>query len=339
MKLFSLLFFVFSASLIFAQDNSICPSVQGAVEHPLLQSYANSCIVGYNETNFDAVTVPISITTSAGATELQVEGKIIDLIYGIENSQNISVLEIQRNYENALKSSGLEILFSAFGKSKIAKNVSMLTKYPSIGKAQYLEKLEYLKHPDYRLAFGFANRNQENEVAYFVAQGNSNNVDYTLVLYINFSKSNSKLTKDKTFIHAKIIESAEMETGQVTVASLEEKIENEGKEIFHNILFEFGSAQLTESSYETIEILANYLKANSTKKFYIVGHTDNVGELSNNQILSEKRAKAVLTTLTSKYGVNSSQISAHGVGQLSPISANTTDEGRALNRRVEVVLM
>jgi outer membrane protein OmpA-like peptidoglycan-associated protein len=58
------------------------------------------------------------------------------------------------------------------------------------------------------------------------------------------------------------VEKEDMETGQVSTASIEEKIKNEGKEVFHSILFEFGSDALTADSYATIEILADYLKAN-----------------------------------------------------------------------------
>ena len=62
-------------------------------------------------------TIPISIVTSTGAEkELTVEGKVIDILYGIENTENATILEIQRNYEQAIKSSGFEIKFSAFGK-------------------------------------------------------------------------------------------------------------------------------------------------------------------------------------------------------------------------------
>ncbi|MFT7613691.1 MAG: outer membrane protein OmpA-like peptidoglycan-associated protein [Parvicellaceae bacterium] len=129
-----------------------------------------------------------------------------------------------------------------------------------------------------------------------------------------------------------------METNQVSVASIDDKIKNEGKEVFHNILFEFGSDKLTETSYPVIETLAAYLNKNPNKNYYIVGHTDNIGSLSTNKVLAEKRAQAVLKALTSKYKVQATQVSAHGVGQLSPLAINTTEEGRALNRRVEIVL-
>ena len=319
---------------------SICPDVEGAIPHTLLSNYKNSCIVGYNQTKFDAVTVPISQNTSQGADkELTVEGKVIDIIYGIENSANITVLEVQRNYEQALKKSGLEIIYSAFGKKSVMLNNSSIpVKYESVGSPKYLMSFEHLKHNDFRLVFNYLSRNQDGELAYFVAQGNKDGKDYTLVLYINYCKGNSAIINNKIFVHAKIIEAEKMDTDQVSVASIEDKIKNEGKEIFHNILFDLGSDKLTSESYPVIGILAEYLNSKKDKKYYIVGHTDNTGSLEANQTLSEKRAKAVLSALTTKYNVNASQISAHGVGQLSPLSINTTEKGRALNRRVEIVM-
>ncbi|MDT0622675.1 OmpA family protein [Croceitalea vernalis] len=332
------LLFIFSTG-IYAQT-TICPDVEGAEQHPLLSSYKNSCIVGYNVTKFDMVTLPISKITYEGAEkELTVEGKVTDILYGIESSQSTTILEVQRNYEQALKSSGLEIIYSAFGKKGVMNNNSAISReYESIASTEYLGSFKFLKDKDYRLAFNYLGRNKDNELAYFVAQGKRNGIDYTLMLYINYGRGNSELIEDKIFIQAKIIESESMETGQVSILSIDEKIKNEGKEIFHNILFDFGSDKLTENSYDVIKTLSDYLKANPNQEYYIVGHTDNVGSLSANQTLSEKRAKAVSNALTTKYGINESQISAHGVGQLSPLTINTTEEGRALNRRVEIVL-
>lgn len=332
------LLFLFSTNI--QAQNSFCTDVEGAKQHPLLSNYKNSCIVGYNVTKFDRVTLPVSKITSTGSEkELTIEGKVTDILYGINDSQNTTILEVQRNYEQALKNSGLEIIYSAFGKKGVMKNNSSITKkYESIASPDYLVAFKFLKHKDYRLVFNHLGRNKDNELAYFVAQGNKNGIDYTLMLYINFSKGNSPLIKDKIFIQAKIVESESMETGQVSISSIDEKIKNEGKEIFHNILFDFGSDNLTKESYAVIKTLSEYLKANSKQNYYIVGHTDNIGSLSSNQILSEKRAKSVYKALTKKYGVKPSQVSAHGVGQLSPLALNTTDKGRALNRRVEIVL-
>jgi outer membrane protein OmpA-like peptidoglycan-associated protein len=329
----SLLIFLFA--IVAQAQESICPDVVGAVSHPLITNYKNSCIIGYNETKFDIVTLPASKVSSKGALkEVTAEGKIIDIIYGIDNAQNATVVEVKRNYEQAFNNSGIDIVYATLGKKSL---ITVGKSYPSLGSIDYLKGIENQKLKGFTSIFNGYDR-QNNDVAYILAQGNTNGKNYTVALYISHNRLKKEGLANNIFVLAKIVESKPMESGQVTVASIEDKIKNEGKEVFHNILFDFGSDKLTPKSFAVVETLAKYLAENTDKKFYIVGHTDNVGALASNQTLSEKRAKAVLTALTGKYGVADSQVSAHGVGQLAPLAINSTEEGKALNRRVEIVL-
>jgi outer membrane protein OmpA-like peptidoglycan-associated protein len=68
-----------------------------------------------------------------------------------------------------------------------------------------------------------------------------------------------------------------------------------------------------------------------------VGHTDNVGDFDSNMKLSKDRATAIMNELVTKYDVDANQLKAYGVANLSPITSNLTDEGKAKNRRVEIV--
>ena len=72
-------------------------------------------------------------------------------------------------------------------------------------------------------------------------------------------------------------------------------------------------------------------------EIYIVGNTDNDGNFKANMELSQKRADAVVNELITKYKVSSSKLEAYGVGSLAPIATNDNEEGKALNRRVEIV--
>jgi len=334
-----LLIFIFN--IAFTQERTIFPDVEGAINHPLLEKYKNSCIVAYSESKFNAVTFPISkITSKEGApNEITEEGKIINLIYGIENTERATVLEVQRNYEQALKNGNFEILYSAFGRKNISGNYKIRNVYENFGEVDVISAYKYIKPKSYfRFSMSSHHSNIDSDDAYFVVKGKRDGKIYTMALYIHYNRSSWEGLKDNIFVLVQIVEQEDMETGQVSAASIDEKIKNEGKEVFHNILFEFGSDNLTQESYAIIETLSVYLKNNPTQEYYIVGHTDNVGSLPTNQTLSEKRAKAVLMALTKKYNIPVSQISAHGVGQLSPLAINTTKEGRALNRRVEIVL-
>ncbi len=105
-----------------------------------------------------------------------------------------------------------------------------------------------------------------------------------------------------------------------------------------NIFFATGSFKLLPKSYKSLNEVAKILKDDPNLKLNISGHTDNVGKPEKNQLLSENRAKAVLTYLTEKGGVDASKLAAAGYGDTKPIASNKTAAGKAKNRRVELDL-
>jgi outer membrane protein OmpA-like peptidoglycan-associated protein len=83
--------------------------------------------------------------------------------------------------------------------------------------------------------------------------------------------------------------------------------------------------------------IVKLLKQEATLRLLVVGHTDNVGGFDANLALSERRAAAVFQALTSKHGVAPARLRAVGVGMAAPVAPNETEDGRAKNRRVELV--
>jgi outer membrane protein OmpA-like peptidoglycan-associated protein len=102
------------------------------------------------------------------------------------------------------------------------------------------------------------------------------------------------------------------------------------------INFETGKADIQPESMPIIEQIAALLEDNPTLKVSIEGHTDNVGSVDSNKVLSEKRAQSVYNELISR-GIEATRLSAVGWGQERPIADNRTEDGRAKNRRVEIV--
>lgn len=103
-----------------------------------------------------------------------------------------------------------------------------------------------------------------------------------------------------------------------------------------NILFENGKSVIQPESMKIVDQIAEMLKANPTLKVSIEGHTDNVGTAASNKMLSLERANAVIAVLVAKE-IDKSRLSGKGWGQEKPVSENNTEEGRAKNRRVEIV--
>jgi OmpA-OmpF porin, OOP family len=102
------------------------------------------------------------------------------------------------------------------------------------------------------------------------------------------------------------------------------------------INFETGKSEIKAESKPIIDQIFKMLKQNADFKISIEGHTDNVGSEKSNQTLSESRAKSVMNALVSK-GINASRLKFKGWGQIKPIADNKTEEGKAKNRRVEIV--
>ena len=103
------------------------------------------------------------------------------------------------------------------------------------------------------------------------------------------------------------------------------------------IFFDFNKSDVKPESKPALEEVAKLLKANPSMRVYVVGHTDSVGTLEANLKLSEARAAAVAKALTTDYGISAARLKGMGVGPLSPVASNDSEEGKAKNRRVELV--
>lgn len=124
---------------------------------------------------------------------------------------------------------------------------------------------------------------------------------------------------------------------QGSSGSVGARLESQGWAILGDLVFRPGSAALGEGDFASLAELAAWLGADPGRRVILVGHTDTQGQLDANIVLSERRAQSVLGRLTDVLGVSATQLSARGVGYLAPRAPNTTPEGRAANRRVEVI--
>lgn len=146
-----------------------------------------------------------------------------------------------------------------------------------------------------------------------------------------------KMDKQKKELEAEL-EAALPEEETVMVESI-----NEGQALKvtfdSGILFATNSSTLSAASKSALRALANSLEANPDTDIKIVGHTDSTGKVDYNQILSEKRAKSVFDYLMEDQGVSSKRMTYEGKGIHEPVADNQTEAGRALNRRVEILIL
>ncbi len=120
-------------------------------------------------------------------------------------------------------------------------------------------------------------------------------------------------------------------------SSLASSIKDTGKASVYGIFFDTGKSDIKSESEPALQEIAKMLKADTGLKLYVVGHTDNVGTFDSNIRLSNNRANAVVSSLVGKYAVAAARLQSFGAGPAAPVASNQTEEGRAKNRRVELV--
>jgi OOP family OmpA-OmpF porin len=112
-----------------------------------------------------------------------------------------------------------------------------------------------------------------------------------------------------------------------------------GHAAVYGIYFDHDSANIKQESKPSLKAIADMLKANKSLKLYVVGHTDMTGGFEYNVELSLRRATAVVKALVNEYGIAAERLAGKGAGPLCPIGSNKNEDGRKLNRRVELVEM
>lgn len=293
--------------------------VKGSKDHPMISRYEGSEIISYKQEAFNEsalftrkVNHPGGVEKNAEST-LVLEGRVTAITYRAPPER--TTLEVLRNYESALTDAGFEILFSCKGNAcggynfnrAVTNNTNLIG---SQGDQRYLSA---------RLA----RDSGDVYVSLYVATANvGGGPDYRRVL---------------SQLHVIEIEPMQGNMVLVDADAMAKGIGEEGRIALYGILFDYDSAKIKPGSKPTLEQIAALMNANPELELVIVGHTDNQGGLEYNMNLSKRRAKAVEETLVRDYGIVGKRLSAWGVGYLSPVASNRSEEGRALNRRVELV--
>lgn len=139
-------------------------------------------------------------------------------------------------------------------------------------------------------------------------------------------------------IYLKVVEKEGMKQDlAMDAAAMAQGLSDSGVVAIYGIYFDTGKADLKPESDTALEEIAKLLKNQPELKVFIVGHTDMAGDAAANVKLSQARAQAVVTALTARHGVASARLVPFGAGPYAPVATNKTEDGRARNRRVELV--
>ena len=139
-------------------------------------------------------------------------------------------------------------------------------------------------------------------------------------------------------IWLRIVEKAPMAQHIVAdAAAFANDLKATGHVAVYGILFDTGKAVVKPESRPALEEVAKLLKSDPALRLWVVGHTDAVGKVDDNMRLATARAEAVTAELAGAHGVAAARLKGFGVGPLAPVAGNDSEDGRAKNRRVELV--
>ncbi|MGQ9671464.1 MAG: OmpA family protein [Desulfosoma sp.] len=143
---------------------------------------------------------------------------------------------------------------------------------------------------------------------------------------------------DADNFHLTIVEKQAMTQEIVADAkTMAADISTSGRVSIYGIYFDFNKADIKPESETALHEITTMLQQDPKLKVYVVGHTDNIGGYDYNMKLSQERAEAVVKELVLKYKIAPDRLKAAGVGPLVPVTSNDTEDGKAKNRRVELV--
>lgn len=314
-------FFAFAVSFI-----SNAEDIPGSKDPLGLKRYDGTRTTFYEEKAFDSYTLPLGMMkrTSSQVTfanSLELEGKVTRVTY-VGSDPNRTALEVYRNYQTELAAKGWEILWEGSeAELSAAKGQIFLSRYAN------------------RPSGTFALSPQGGR--YLAAKKGGDHLSLFVTNYKAGSVNPKTLqpAKGVPIIALDVIESSAMEEKMVVVKAEEmaSRILEQGGVNLYGFYFDTGSASLKSESGPTLDEVEKLLKADATLGLLVVGHTDGVGGFEDNIELSKKRAAAAVAALSERVPAASSRLTPCGVGYQCPIATNSSDEGRAKNRRVALV--
>lgn len=305
--------------------------VEGATPHPLVPMLPDGHISYLNDYDYVEMTLPYYKTDEEG--DLTIERKTF---HGFRQAVEYSFpdqdhfLRTFRSYVNRFENdSALSVKYAKYGNDLrsdlYARNASVL----------------------YRDASGNnPEANDFSERGYVILEPSNASDTYSFITVSIYKPRHSRNNPGmRVFINQFTYESLDLiELPDVEIdltppekTELESSLIQDGKAVVNAILFEFDSDVLMEESSASIDVLVSLLKENPELKLYIVGHTDWIGSYEYNLNLSKSRSASVVNRLVDTHSIDRSRLVAVGVGPVAPVTSNETEQGRALNRRVEIV--
>lgn len=282
----------------------------GGSDHPLVPRYEDAQIVRREAEDFTDYPLRTGKARSTGS--LDVEGRLTRITY--QGPQNRSVLEVFRNYEAQLKQDGFKVVYTC-----VRAQCGDIRKDIESG-------------PRYMLLWGGGDHR------YLAAKLARPEGDVHVSLYVTRNEGGGP-ARGRAMVQLDVVEARPMEQRMIVVdaQTMRGSLARDGRVTLYGIEFDFDKDTLRADANAQIAQIAGLLKQDRKLSVRVVGHTDGKGAASHNQQLSLRRADRIVDALADDHGIARGRLEAVGVGAAAPVASNETEQGRALNRRVEIV--
>lgn len=320
---------------------------KGLKDPPGLPRYSGSVLFAVETVDFDELKAPVSKAKYASEGVSVSAPKVVEASgqrwrahYVIPDGR--SPLEVVRNYQSQLKAQGFSTVYECVG-DECGDRADEYTS--GAGSDAFLNlvhpRSEWADIPDTH-PIACSGGAFMGDLRYAVLKNEKSGellVLFTRRAGIVASSCPEEEWKKHLYATVVYVRPKTMETAMETIkaSDLDKAISETGKVAIYGILFDTASATIKPESRASLDEIAKLLKKDAKLGLHIVGHTDAQGALPANFDLSKRRAEAVKAALVKDYAIAGSRLTANGVASLAPVAPNTSDEGRAKNRRVELV--
>jgi outer membrane protein OmpA-like peptidoglycan-associated protein len=308
-------------SLAQAADKAGCRDIPG------IKRFDRSSIELCQQRNFAEYTLPTGRVTAYDYDRKKadfekkedLEGRLTQNVYAVPPGP--SSAEVFRNYKSDLEAAGFKILFEA--KQDETKNLEAV--FENMGPGGQL--------------FGYSADEARYAAAVREQGGERTYIALYIIEYQDGYVPEFEAKKGQVYVRLDALQAGKLADRMVVVSSAEiaKALDTSGKVVLYGIQFDFNKSTLRPESRPTLDEIGKFLRVDPAQKLYVIGHTDNVGGFDFNIQLSQARASAVAAELIKSYGIAPARLRASGVGLQAPIASNVDEDGRAKNRRVELL--
>ncbi len=310
--------------------------VAGSRDPAFLKRFQGSEIIAYVARPYDSL---MFVSDGYGSLNKPVEGEVTRVLYRVPTGH--TALEVLRNYEQAAKDLGLVQDMEICAASAYAKSVDAAAIFHEISFGNGLLD-PYGDHAQ-------LDQVVDKPSCYFSAKGNTGGKSVALQVVVTekhavLSPRNGPGGKPWKFQDGEIVVGVDTVTAKavgnqmvtVKAADMADALATKGVIDLYGVYFDTDKTDVKPESSATLDEVASLLKIDRSLKLEISGHTDNTGAKDHNLKLSQGRADAVTQMLVKKYGIDPKRLVAKGYGDTKPVAPNTTEDGKAKNRRVEL---